>query len=184
MRLEYGHYFPSPVFFTGGLQRCTDFPRMMGVIIDYDHAVQERLTEPALDSTESHERVFDIFHIKLLQIAYRNDSQLIQYMVVAVHRYAESAHFFLADINIKMCLFGVRFDVFRPDIIIAANAIEPDWHIQVHTVDVFVPAIGYDAFIHLFGHVSESVHDIINAPEIIRVVKIYICNYCVIRMIA
>src|SRR5699024_57160 len=75
MRLEYGHYFPSPVFFTGGLQRCTDFPRMMGVIIDYDHAVQERLTEPALDSTESHERVFDIFHIKLLQIAYRNDSQ-------------------------------------------------------------------------------------------------------------
>src|SRR5699024_11344033 len=68
--------------------------------------------------------------------------------------------------------------------IIAANAIEPDWHIQVHTVDVFVPAVGYDAFIHLFGHVSESVHDIINAPEIIRVVKIYICNYCVIGMIA
>src|SRR5699024_12786451 len=89
-----------------------------------------------------------------------------------------------ADVNIKMCPFGVRFDVLRPDIIVPPDTVEPDRHIQIHVSDVFVPTVCNDTFIRLFGHVCEGIHDIINALKIIRMIKVYICNYCVIGMVA
>ena len=156
---------------------------MVGKIIDNDLITDPFFSETTFYTAKCCHIFGHFFGIETILMGNGNNCQGIQDIMFAISRHDKFSDFLVVEIGGKFRAAGRPRHVFGDIVIVVREAVTVNRYIGCQFLQVFIITVDEDTFGDLIGIALEGVENVVNACEIVRMIKIDIGDDRVFRMV-